>query len=473
MKKLFTVLTILMFLIPSALAMPNPASVYCVEQGGKSIIKTNPDGSQYGVCSINGQEIEEWKFYREKKSTYGSGYWHSNDYYNVELSGNGNAFVVATMNLESLTDKNVSSIVLEIPNYNVQIYKLVQSGGYYYNPLDRCGGDYRCGPNYPIYYEPEFLNYTTETLASSTVLRIDLAHPLMPTQQNTIYLVYSTPKIAKETFQGFGFSFKTVQDPNALIRYVSASVSVPENMELKGKPKFDINYRSSDVFAAMSSGSAKQMVESIRYPGPYYGGSQYSAQNLMPGESFTVSGLYGSNFWLLYVQEIVWGLVIIVAFLFVFYFFLMGRVRKVFERRFEGGEVRRRSGFSFGRALLTGMASGFIFVVAYFALTYFSGLIYSYNYYSGQPTVILFFLLNAGVLIVSLFGLPYWIGRRNRSEGIVAGIIGIFAALVLLIVISMIFPTQPPIIYFAENILGGFTKTQTTQVTVPTPELLE
>jgi hypothetical protein len=467
MKKLFAVLTILIFLTPSVLAMANPASVYCVEQGGKSIIKTNPDGSQYGVCSINGQEIEEWQFYRDNqnsKSTYGAGYWHSNDYYNVELSGNGNAFVVATITLESLTDKNVSSIALEIPNYNVQIYKLVQNGGYYYNPIDRCGGDYRCGPSYPIYYDPEFLNYTVENLASSTVLNIDLAHSLMPTQQNTIYLVYSAPRISKETFQGFEFNFKTAQDPNALIRYVSASVSVPENMELKGKPKFDVNYRTSDVMAAISSGSASKMVESIRYPGPYYGSGQYSAQNLMPGESFTISGLYGSNFWLLYIQEILWGLVVIIIILFAFYFFLMRRVRKIFEKRFEGGEARRRSEFSLGRALLTGMMSGFLFVVAYFVLTFLSAFIYQGPYLYYQPvTPILFLLLEAGVLILSLFGLPYWIGRRNRSEGIVAGIVSIITAFALLLVISMVFETEPPIMYVS-NILNGFARTGTTQV---------
>lgn len=30
--------------------MPNPASVYCEEQGGTLEIRTNADGSQYGVC---------------------------------------------------------------------------------------------------------------------------------------------------------------------------------------------------------------------------------------------------------------------------------------------------------------------------------------------------------------------------------------------------------------------------------------
>jgi putative hemolysin len=45
--------------------MANPASVNCGEKGGKSEIKSNPDGSQYGVCVFDdGRECDEWEFFR-------------------------------------------------------------------------------------------------------------------------------------------------------------------------------------------------------------------------------------------------------------------------------------------------------------------------------------------------------------------------------------------------------------------------
>ena len=45
----------------------NPASTYCVEQGGTSEIRTAQDGNQYGVCRFsNGSECEEWAFFRGK-----------------------------------------------------------------------------------------------------------------------------------------------------------------------------------------------------------------------------------------------------------------------------------------------------------------------------------------------------------------------------------------------------------------------
>jgi putative hemolysin len=43
----------------------NPASVYCINHGGSSIIITNTDGSQSGICSFpNGLQCDEWAYYR-------------------------------------------------------------------------------------------------------------------------------------------------------------------------------------------------------------------------------------------------------------------------------------------------------------------------------------------------------------------------------------------------------------------------
>ena len=45
--------------------LANPASVYCVEQGGTLDIRTDDSGGQYGVCVFkDGSECEEWAFYR-------------------------------------------------------------------------------------------------------------------------------------------------------------------------------------------------------------------------------------------------------------------------------------------------------------------------------------------------------------------------------------------------------------------------
>lgn len=47
--------------------LPNPASVYCKEQGGKLEIRKEEKGDKYGVCVFSdGSECEEWAFFRRE-----------------------------------------------------------------------------------------------------------------------------------------------------------------------------------------------------------------------------------------------------------------------------------------------------------------------------------------------------------------------------------------------------------------------
>lgn len=47
--------------------LPNPASAYCEEHGGKVDIRTDTSGGQAGVCVFpNGSECDEWVYYRNE-----------------------------------------------------------------------------------------------------------------------------------------------------------------------------------------------------------------------------------------------------------------------------------------------------------------------------------------------------------------------------------------------------------------------
>jgi putative hemolysin len=47
--------------------MANPASVYCIDQGGKLSIRNDTSGGQYGICVFDdGSECDEWKFFRKE-----------------------------------------------------------------------------------------------------------------------------------------------------------------------------------------------------------------------------------------------------------------------------------------------------------------------------------------------------------------------------------------------------------------------
>ncbi|OHX12710.1 hemolysin [Chromobacterium sphagni] len=52
---------------PRPVGMANPASVYCVQQGGKLIPQKDASGGEYALCRLpDGREIEEWAYFREK-----------------------------------------------------------------------------------------------------------------------------------------------------------------------------------------------------------------------------------------------------------------------------------------------------------------------------------------------------------------------------------------------------------------------
>jgi putative hemolysin len=47
--------------------LANPASIYCGQQGGTTVIQTNGSGGQYGLCDFgSGMMCEEWAMYRKE-----------------------------------------------------------------------------------------------------------------------------------------------------------------------------------------------------------------------------------------------------------------------------------------------------------------------------------------------------------------------------------------------------------------------
>lgn len=52
---------------PVAVGLANPASVNCAKQGGRTDIRTNSKGDQYGVCTFpDGRVCEEWALLRDQ-----------------------------------------------------------------------------------------------------------------------------------------------------------------------------------------------------------------------------------------------------------------------------------------------------------------------------------------------------------------------------------------------------------------------
>jgi putative hemolysin len=59
-------LTLALFMAstPPAVGVPNPAAAYCLQQGGSFVVRTGPEGDQYGVCVFpDGAECRAWHYY--------------------------------------------------------------------------------------------------------------------------------------------------------------------------------------------------------------------------------------------------------------------------------------------------------------------------------------------------------------------------------------------------------------------------
>jgi putative hemolysin len=63
----FIIVAVLAIGAERAWALANPASVFCVQSGGKSEIRNGTRG-QYGICRLpDGRVVEEWSYYRKMK----------------------------------------------------------------------------------------------------------------------------------------------------------------------------------------------------------------------------------------------------------------------------------------------------------------------------------------------------------------------------------------------------------------------
>jgi putative hemolysin len=59
---------------PDEPGIANPASEYCVEQGGRVDIRVDEDGAEQGFCVFtDGSECDEWAFFRGECEPRGTG----------------------------------------------------------------------------------------------------------------------------------------------------------------------------------------------------------------------------------------------------------------------------------------------------------------------------------------------------------------------------------------------------------------
>jgi hypothetical protein len=366
-------------------------------------------------------------------STSAQTYWHTSDYYSIQFDGIGNGFISADLNLQGISTTPVNTLTLDIPYPNVIIYQIISENASNYGPCYGCVEPYYNNYN----SNPQFVNYTTTAVGSSTLLTLHLKQPLVNNSQAVIYLFYSVRGLAQKTFQGYQFTFDGIIDNSALIQNAYASVQVPENMYLQGKPTLNVNYSAGAGLGAFSAATSAASAAALIAPIFSYS-YQYHSSDLLPGEYFSISGLYGKSQALLYIWDIVAGIIIVVVVILLVRFFIGRRIKLVFSKKTQGR-------FGLARPLLTGILSGFLFEVAYYGIEALFSFLNS-QYYYNSPLQILVILLALVTLGLSLFGLPLYLGRKyGWKEGAIAAIVSLVAAVIYSIIIIALFAS--PVVY--------------------------
>lgn len=53
---------------PAAVGMVNPASAYCVKQGGRLELRKDAAGNEFALCHLpDGRVVDEWAFFRSSQ----------------------------------------------------------------------------------------------------------------------------------------------------------------------------------------------------------------------------------------------------------------------------------------------------------------------------------------------------------------------------------------------------------------------
>ncbi len=389
-------------------------------------------------------------------------YWHISDAYTIQFDGAGNAFVSANLALQSINGGSVNNITLEIPYKNVTIYEVVGSGS-------RCPG---CTNYYNTnYYVASFLNYSVNRTANYTMLNIvlnrsnglyyDLNDPVLANGSTVnLYIFYSVRNLAHRELRGYAFSFKTMMDNNALIREAYANVAVPENMHLAGRPAFNVTYNAQNAVSGLISGASSAAQTTIvqtyvnqlssynYYPSSY--SYDYHASNLLAGEFFTITGIYGSSLLLLYLPSIIIGVIAAIIMIVLFYYLLLPRLKKLFYAPAKQKTASAsQTGFSYMRPMVYGIISGFLFQLVFYSFKIVISAAVNGGYYYGEiEMAILLLLLGIIFSSLALFGLPYRLyARFSKKEGFLAALISIIAAIVFaLLILLVIHLLSPPLV---------------------------
>ncbi|MDP3918334.1 MAG: hypothetical protein Q8Q35_00315 [Nanoarchaeota archaeon] len=235
-----------------------------------------------------------------------SNFYGQEQYYSVTFDKEGEASVLAVFTIQDAED--LKDMKLEIPGEGIRIVSVTQEK---YDYTETCYNeeiDCQWYRSYPVSYED--LSYTMTELTDSVTLDLELIELHEKEEEVKVIVYYKVESYVEETLGVYKFDFETISweyDTSDVTVYIDVS----EDLYLKGGNS-EIEYKSGVATVEAMSESAVMMDRGFMPPS-YGSGYSESVSALDPYETFHVEGKYADSWWHVNWYKFVVGILIGIA----------------------------------------------------------------------------------------------------------------------------------------------------------------
>ncbi|MCX8190477.1 MAG: hypothetical protein N3F05_04620 [Candidatus Diapherotrites archaeon] len=370
------------------------------------------------------------------------GIMHRNDYYAVSFDGEGDAIVRAKFSLVNHGKESINQIRFQLPQ-NALVYFVARCpatwGTYYYDKSD--------------YYDYKKLDFNMERYADSLNVRVFLSEELKPNTSVEIFMLYKVSALAKKDFLGnFNFEFKTAIDTDAVLtEEVRVAVNTQPGFVLKGA-KSEVNYKQ-DFF---SEAAAVKVAQEFPVAKPGYYDNYYNieyvqglvkeAYSLDQYESFTVRGSYSENGLILYLPEILIGILVLAIIFGVIAFAIKRFAKKALQTKAKVKDdvlpkqpikelIVETYKSTFATVILTALAIAGLVIITVFVSAAFMDAIWRIGLidYSYKGVLLLIYMVIVASFVILEFALPSYFVYKKHS--LIAGLATFLLSLLFIFII--------------------------------------
>ena len=420
------------------------------------------------VFSVFFQPAAATVIYPTPPPNSGTLFFGQNHSYSVVFRGNGEAIVFGKMIFTNTEESSLKNFTFTIPRVKPTEMVILQQKikpvcvQYDYLKYDAATGQYPClqyqelskefseGYSYPYPGQPAEYQ-KVKYVENGGVYNLTLPAPIAPEKVGVILFSYAAFGYVNNRSGLFKFVFET---PKVLSRINNLQVAsdVDSDLFLKGK-KSEVQYNipSQEVFRSaapagqsLSSPALDTLSSNIGYSGPL----MKQAKNLAPNESLVVKGEYASNKVRLYVDSIVWTLVVAAAI-----FFGIRQIRRyALKHRKTRPETNAvpQSDSLISILNFTNASMGFLSAVLVVVLTYILRVLSRADFFrfiEDEFTGILIVIMAGLLYVLVVFGPAILVGSKH---GVKAGISVLITEFLWLILLLFLF-----VLLFKSGLSGG------------------